>query len=121
MIPRKIFEQKCFHRNRCSKGFARFRINVSGGVHLQKSCRKPVFNLTEDRLHLIVPLEILKIFRTTISWTPAATYFHHHVMPRSFLLVNFDMYLFLLNVLRTCACYKKRHRSNISRTQISFI
>ena len=39
-----------------------FQINVSSGVHLQKSCRNQVFNLSKARLHLVVPLGILKIF-----------------------------------------------------------
>ena len=49
MIPCEIFNQKRFPRNSCSKGFAKFRKNVSGGVHLQKSCRGQIFKFTEDR------------------------------------------------------------------------
>ena len=54
--------QKQFPRNSCSKVFARFRINVITGVHLQKSCRSQVFNFSKDRLCLVVPLGILKFF-----------------------------------------------------------
>ena len=57
---------------------------------------REVFNFTKDRLHLLVPLGIWKIFRTDISCTPAASYFYYYVMPRSFLLDIrvFSLYLF---------------------------
>ena len=45
-----------------------------------------VFNVTKDRLRLLVPLGILKIFTTYISCAPAASYFYYYVMPRYFLL-----------------------------------
>ena len=45
-----------------------------------------VFNFTKDRLRLLVPLGIWKIFTTHISCTPAASYFYYYVMPWSFLL-----------------------------------
>ena len=51
--------------------------------------------ISKYRLLLVVPLGILKT-RTAILWTPAASYFHYCVMPRSFLLVTkiFNWYLF---------------------------
>ena len=78
----EMFKQKRFLS--CSKGFARFGINVSGEVHLQKSCRSQVFNFTKDRLHRVVPLGIWKIFRTAILWRSAVSYFHYYVMSQSF-------------------------------------
>ena len=39
MIPREIFKQKRFLRNSCLKDLAIFQINISDGVHLQKSFR----------------------------------------------------------------------------------
>ena len=42
VIPCEILKQKRFPRNSCSKGSARFRINASGGVPLQKSCKSQV-------------------------------------------------------------------------------
>ena len=56
-----------------------------------------VFNFTKDRLRLLVPAEIWKIFRTDIPFTPAASYFYYYVMPRSFLL---DMRVFSLYLFR---------------------
>ena len=55
-----------------------------------------VFNFTNDRLRLLVPQEIWKIFTTYISCTPTASYFYCCVMPRSFLLDTrvFTLYLF---------------------------
>ena len=55
-----------------------------------------VLNFNKDRLCLLVPLGIWKIFRTGISCTPAASYFYYYVMPRSFLLDTrvFSLYLF---------------------------
>ena len=96
VILYEIFKQKCFSKNSCSEVLAWFRINASGGVHLQKSCRNQVFNFAKDRPHLVAPLGILKIFRTTISWTPAVSHFHYYVMARSFLSVTrvFNLYLF---------------------------
>ena len=44
-----------------------------------------VFNFTRDRLRLLVPLGIWKIFRTDICCTPAAAYFYYYVMPRLFI------------------------------------
>ena len=64
VIPWKILKQKHFPRNSCSKDFVRFQIYVTGGVHLQKSCKSQ--NFTKGRLSLAVPLGIFKIFRTTI-------------------------------------------------------
>ena len=95
-IPSKIFKQKRLTLNSYSKGFSKFRINVSGGAHLHKSCRSQAFNFTKDRLHLAVPLGILKIFKTAIWWTHAASYCHYYVILRSFLLVTrvFNFYLF---------------------------
>ena len=97
VTPCKIFQKKHFPRNSCSKGFSKFRLNVSGGVHLQKSCSSQVVNFTKNRrLRLVVPLGIWKIFRVAISWTPAARYLHCYVMPRSSFLVTrvFNLYLF---------------------------
>ena len=45
-----------------------------------------VFNFTKDRLRLLVPLGIWKIFTTYNSCTPAAGYFNYCVMPPSLLL-----------------------------------
>ena len=56
-----------------------------------------VFNFSKDRLHFVVPLGIWKIFRTDTACTPAASYFHYFVMPRSFLL---DTRVFKLNLFR---------------------
>ena len=55
-----------------------------------------VLNFAKDRLHLVVLLGIWKIFRTDISCTPAASYFHYYVMSWSFLLDTsvFNLYLF---------------------------
>ena len=55
-----------------------------------------VSNFTKDRLRILIPLGIWKIFRTDISCTPAASYFYYYVMPRSFLLDRrvFSLYLF---------------------------
>ena len=92
-----MFKQKRFLS--CSKGFARFGINVSGGVHLQKSCRSQVFNFTKDRLHRVVHLGIWKIFRIAILWRSAVSYFHYYVMSQSFFFFYqsqefFSFYLF---------------------------
>lgn len=65
VIPYKIFKQKCFPRNSSSKGFAKFRIHVSGEFHLQKSCRGQVFDFTEDRFRLVVPLETFETFQNS--------------------------------------------------------
>ena len=55
-----------------------------------------VFNFTKDRLRLLVPLGIWKIFTTCSSCTPAAGDFNYYVMPRSLLLDTrvFSLYLF---------------------------
>ena len=91
-----MLKQNMFSRISCSNDFARFQINVSSGVHLQKSSKNQDFNFTKSRIHFVVPLVILKIFRTALSWTPAANYFHYYVMLRSFLLVTraSNLYLF---------------------------
>ena len=96
VMPRVILKENSFPRNGCSKGFTRFQINVSGGIHFQESCNSQVFNITIGRLRLAVPLEILKSFRAAISWKPAANYFHYYVIPWSFLLVTrvFNLPLF---------------------------
>ena len=47
-ITCKIFKQKHFPRNNCSKIFRKFWINTIGRVHLQKVGE--VFNFTKDRL-----------------------------------------------------------------------
>ena len=55
-----------------------------------------VFNFTKDRLRLLVPLGIWKIFTTYNSCTPAAGYFNYCVMPPSLLLDarSLSLYLF---------------------------
>ena len=73
VLPYQIIKQKFSPRNSCSKGFARFQINVNGGVHLQKSLKNQVLSFTKDRLRFVVPIGILKIFGT-------ANYFHYYVM-----------------------------------------
>ena len=45
-----------------------------------------VFNFTQDRLHLIVPLGIWRIFTVYISCTPAASYLYIMWWPSLFLL-----------------------------------
>ena len=85
VIPCQLFKQKHFYGNGFSKDFARFWIDISGGVHLQKSCN---FNFTKDRPHLVVSPGFLKIFRTTILWTPEASYFDYYITTRSFLLAK---------------------------------
>ena len=55
MIPCEILKQKHFLRKSCFKGFARFQINVGGGVHLQKSFKNQVFNFTKNRFRFAVP------------------------------------------------------------------
>ena len=96
MTPCEIFKQRSFPRCSFSKAFSEFRINVSGGDHLQKICRSQVFKFTKDWIRLLVSLRILKIFRTAISWTPAASYFHYYVMPGSCLLHTrvFNCYIY---------------------------
>ena len=86
---------------------------VSGGVHLQKSCKSQVFNFTNNRLPLVVPLGILKIFRVAISLTPAANFFHFYVIPRSFLV---DTRVFSLHLFRWRHCEMTSDRlfNNIS-------
>ena len=71
-----------------------------------------VLNFAKDRLHLVVLLGIWKIFRTDISCTPAASYFHYYVMSWSFLLDTsvFNLYLF-----------RWRHRENTSEHLFSDI
>ena len=59
VIPCDMFKPKRFLRNSCSKDF---RINVSGGVHLQKRCRSQVLNFTKDSLRRVVPQLISKNF-----------------------------------------------------------
>ena len=39
---------------------------------------RKVFNLTKNKLCLVVPLKIWIIFRTDISCTPTASYFYHY-------------------------------------------
>ena len=98
VIPCKILKQKHFPINSCSQGFVRFQINVSVGVHLQKSSKSQNFN--KGRLSFVVPLGILKIFRTTIlrhslslvelkncllwlfwRWTPQMTFIWNPIKP----------------------------------------
>ena len=43
-----------------------------------------VFNFIKDRLCLLVPLGIWKIFRTDISFTPTASYVYYYVMLQFF-------------------------------------
>ena len=40
MIPCEILKQKCFLRNSCFNGFARFQINVSGGEFIFREASK---------------------------------------------------------------------------------
>ena len=91
VIPSEILNQKCLPRNSCSKAFARFHVIVSGGVHLPKSCKNEVINFTENRLRLVVPLGILKIFKTAYSRKLTAKYFHYYTMP-PFLLISNKMF-----------------------------
>ena len=85
VISWEVLKQKCFHRNSCSKGFSRVWVHVNSGVHLQKSCKSQIFNFTKDRLCLLVPMGIYKIFRTAILWTSAANYFYYYIVPRFFI------------------------------------
>ena len=78
-----------------AQSFYKIPNEISGGVHLLKTCRSQVFKLTKDRLHLPVPLRILKIFRKVVSWTPVASYFHYYVMLWSLLVkgvFNLDLF-----------------------------
>ena len=85
MIFCETFKQQSFPRNSCSKEFAKFWINFDGRVHLQKTGE--VFNFIKDRLCLLVPVGIGKIFRKDIFCTPAASYFHCHVILHNTLII----------------------------------
>ena len=54
-----------------------------------------VLNFTKDRLRLLVPLGIWKIFTTYNSCTPAAGYFNYCVMSGSLLLDTRSLSLYL--------------------------
>ena len=56
-----------------------------------------VFNFTKDRLRLLAPPGIWKIWTADISCTPAGSYFCYYVMIRSFLL---DTRVFSLHLFR---------------------
>ena len=53
-----------------------------------ESCKSQVFNFTKNRLRLVVPHGNFENLQNSHFWTPAANYFHHYVMPWSFLLVT---------------------------------
>ena len=107
-----ILKLRRFPRNSCSKKFAKFRINVSSGVYLQKSFKSQVFNFTKDRIRLVVPLGILKIFRAAILLTPAANYFYYYVISWSFLLIERVSSLYLFQ-WRHCRMTSDRLRNSI--------
>ena len=58
-----------------------------------------VFNFPKNRLRLLVPLGILKIFRTDISCAPAANYFYCYVIPRY--VMQFDIKAFYPSIKDT--------------------
>ena len=58
-----------------------------------------VFNFPKNRLHLLVPLGILKIFRTDISCAPAASYFYYYVIPQY--VMQFDIKAFYPSIKDT--------------------
>ena len=90
LVVEVTFKQKRFTRNICLKGFTKFQINDRVVEFIFKKAAD-VSSSTLSKIDCLVVslVDIWRVFRIAILWTPAAKYFHYYVMPRSFLLVSF--------------------------------